>query len=247
MVAGRAGRHDEAMSTVTTASAPLQIDWDDAQPPGRVTVRPRTGLTSKRTWGELAYALVDLAPSIFFFAALVALLTAGIGLTVVYVGIGVLMAALLLARLGGALQVVLARSLLGMPVLLPGRFRRRSPGLAGLVGSVLRDGAAWRAVAYFLIKIALAPVTFAMAIGLYAWAFGAVTYPAWRGYLPAQLGTDGAWHRGTQLWNGYFVDTWPAMALLAAVGLAVLLAAPHLLRAVVAIDRRLIGALLARR
>ena len=238
------------MSTVTPASAPLHIDWPE-QPhpdrPGRVTLRPRTGLTARRTWGELAYALVDLGPAIFFFAALVTLLTAGIGLTVVYVGIGVIMAALLLARVGGAIQVGLARSLLGMPAALPGPFRRTGPGFAGMLGAVLKDAAAWRTVAYFMVKIVLAPVTFTVALALYAWGFGAITYPAWRGYLPAQLGADGVWHHGTQLWNGYFVDTWPAMAAFALIGVLVLLAAPRLVRALVSVDRRLIDCLLARR
>jgi len=240
----------DRMSTVTPASAPLHIEWQEApypDEPGRVTVRPRTGLTSRRTWGELAYALADLAPAVFFFSALVTLLTAGIGLTIVYVGIGVIMAALLLARAGGAIQVGLARSLLGMPVLLPGPFRRTGPGFAGMLGAVLKDAAAWRAVVYFMVKIVLAPVTFAVALALYAWGFGAITYPAWRQYLPAQLGADGAWHHGTQLWTGDFIDTWPTMVVFASIGLVVLLAAPHAVRALVSVDRRLIDGLLARR
>lgn len=249
------------MNTVTASSPPLRIDWDDAPDPaaapartphtpthaGRVTVRPRTGLTSPASWRELAYAVLDLAPAVFFFAALVTLLTAGAGLTVVYVGIPVIIAALLLARLGGAMQIGLARSLLDAPVLVPGPFRRRSPGFAGLIGAVLADGAAWRAVGYFLIKIVLAPITFTVAVALYAWGLGAVTYPAWRPFLPAQLGSDRMWHHGTQLWNGYFIDTWPAMAAFAAVGLLVLLAAPHVLRWFVTADRLLIGGLLGRR
>ncbi len=252
MVAIPSGRDHGLMSTVTASSPPLRIDWQDSPPPredgpGRVTVRPRTGLTSRRTWGELTYALVDLAPSVFFFVVLVTLLATGIGLTVVYVGVGLILVALLLARLGGALQASIARPLLGMPVLLPGPFRRRSPGFAGLIGSVLADAAAWRAAGYFGIKIVLAPVTFGVAVGLYGWGFGAVTYPVWRSYLPAQLGSDRMWHRGAQLWNGHIVDTWPAMALLAALGLAVLLAAPHVLRAFLTADRLLIAGLLARR
>jgi hypothetical protein len=246
------------MSTVTASSPPLQIGWEAASPaapsttpqpggPGRVTVRARTGLTAKRTWGELVYALIDLAPAVFFFAALVTLITAGAGLVVVYVGIPVIMLALLLARLGCAVQLGLARSLLGMSALPPGPLRRRSRGIGGLVGAVLRDAAAWRAVLYFGLKIVLAPMTFTVAVALYAWGFGAVTYPVWRSFLPGQLGDDGLWHHGTQLWNGYFVDTWPAVGLFAAVGLLVLLAAPHVLRWFVTVDRLLIAALLDRR
>lgn len=249
----------DRMDTVTASTPPLQIGWayaDDKaaagraarhEPAGRVTLRRRTGLTSPASWRELCYAVIDLVPAVALFCAIVTLLSAGAGLLVVYVGVPVLMAGLLLARLGGVVQVGLARSLLGLPVMLPGPPRRRAPGIAGLVRAVLTDGAAWRAVAYFLVKIGLAPVTFAVAVFMYAWGLGAVTYPVWRPFLPARSGIDGAWHRGAQLWSGQFVDTWPTMAIFAAIGLLVLLAAPHVVRWFLTIDRLLVTALLARR
>jgi hypothetical protein len=215
--------------------------------PGRVTVSPHRGILSPASWGELVYAVVDLVPAVAFFAAIIALLTAGTGLLVIYVGIPVLMAALVVARLGGALQVGLARSLLGTPVLPPGSFHRRSPGPAGLIGAVLRDGAAWRAVLYFLIKIWLAPATFAVAVALYSYGLGTVTYPLWRPFLPAQQAADGTWHSGAQLWNGAFIDSWPGMTTLAVTGLLVLLTAPYIVRGFVTADRLLIGSLLGRR
>ena len=237
----------DGVSTMTTAARRTTDDPTRRGDRGRVTIRPRSGLTSAASWRELLYAVIDLAPAIALFAAVVALLAAGAGLMVVYVGVPVVMAALLVARLGGALQIALARSLLATPVLPPGPFRRRGPGVVGLVRTVLADAAAWRAVCYFLIKILLAPVTFAVAVALYAWGLGAVTYPVWRRYLPAQLGGDGRWHHGARLWDGHVVDTWPAMAVFAAVGLAVLLAAPHVLRWFLAADRLLIAGLLGRR
>ena len=46
---------------------------------------PRTGLRSYRSWAELVYAVVDLAPAIAFFVLIVTLMSVGIGLAVIYV------------------------------------------------------------------------------------------------------------------------------------------------------------------
>lgn len=252
--AGRTGQHEVMNSYAPAADHVVTArhtctghpaGFDDGI--GRVTVRPHRGILSPASWGELAYAVIDLVPAVVFFSTILTLLAAGAGLLVIYLGIPVLMLALLVARFGGALQVGLARSLLGTPVLLPGPFHRRSPGAKGLIGAVLRDAAAWRAVLYFLIKIVLAPVTFTVAVALYSWGLGAVTYPVWRPFLPAQQAADGTWHSGAQMWNDFFIDTWPRMAVFGMLGLLVLLAAPYLLRAFVTADRLLIGSLLGRR
>ena len=257
--AGRTGQHGVMNSYAPAADHPVTERFVTDQHTytgypagfgdgtGRVTVRRHRGILSPASWGELVYAVIDLLPAVVFFAAILTLLAAGAGMLVIYLGIPVLMLALLVARFGGALQVGLARSLLGTPVLLPGPFQRRSPGAKGLIGAVLRDGAAWRAVLYFLIKIVLAPVTFTMAVALYSWGLGAVTYPVWRPFLPAQQAADGTWHSGAQMWNDFFVDTWPRMAVFGVVGLLVLLAAPYILRGFVTADRLLIGSLLCRR
>ena len=68
----------------------------------------RGGIFSPRTWAEALYAVVDLAPTIAFFVVIVTLLSVGIGLTVIYVGIPILMLALIIARLGGIVQIGLA-------------------------------------------------------------------------------------------------------------------------------------------
>lgn len=70
------------------------------------------------------------------------------------------------------------------------------------------------------------------------WAsgLGAVTYPAWRPFLPCQTGTDGACHRGSNFSAGYFIDTPFRIAYFAVAGLALVLAAPWVTRAIVRID-----------
>jgi len=207
----------------------------------------RVGLTSPRAWAELVYAVIDLVPAIAFFVLVITLLALGIGLAVIYVGVLILVLALLVARFGGLVQRSLALALLDLPADAPGWTRPRRPGPIAAIGAVLRDPVGWRAVAYFTIKIVLAPLTFSLAVGLYSAGLGAVTYPIWRPYLPEQVAGDGSTHRGTQLWPDFFIDTWPAMVVFGLVGLGVLWCAPRVVAFLTTIDRLLIVSLLGPR
>lgn len=211
-----------------------------------ISVHRHRGLFSGATWRELLYAIIDLPLTIAFFTISVVLLTVGVGLTVIYVGIPIVMVGIAFALGGGALYRDLGRKLLDLPVLSPGRRVRRHSGVTGLVRDTVTDSAAWRAVSYLLIKIVLAPVTFALAVSFYS-GFGMVTYPIWRPFLPAELGSDGQWHHGAQIWSGMYIDTWPLMAMYVAIGLAMVLLAPHVVRWVLGADRHLITALLGDR
>lgn len=212
--------------------------------------RPRTspvGLTSPRSWAELVYAVVDLAPAIAFFVIVITLLAVGIGLAVIYVGVLILVLALLVARFGCLVQRSLALALLDLPVDAPDWTQPRRPGPIAAIGAVLRDPDGWRAVAYFCIKIVLAPLTFSMAVGVYSAGLGAVTYPLWRVWLPAEVAPDGSVHQGAQLWPGWFIDTWPAMIVYGLLGLGVLWCAPRVVAFLTTIDRVLIVSLLGPR
>jgi hypothetical protein len=202
------------------------------------------GLTSPRAWAELVYAVVDLAPAIAFFVLVITLLAVGIGLAVIYVGVLIVVLALLAARFGGLVQRSLADALLDLPTTAPEWATPRRPGPIAAIGAVLRDPAHWRAVAYFCIKIVLAPLTFSVAVAFYSAGLGAVTYPAWRLWLPAEIGADGAMHRGAELWPGFFIDTWPAMIAYALLGLGVLWCAPRVVGFLTTVDRILIVSLL---
>jgi len=205
------------------------------------------GLTCARSWAELVYAVVDLAPAIAFFCTVITLFAVGLGLAVIYVGIPILVLALLVARFGGLVQRSLALVLLGLPAQAPEWPRPGRGGPVAAIGAVLRDPANWRAVGYLCIKIVLAPLTFSVAVAFYGYGLGALTYPIWRPYLPEQVAWDGSVHRGTQLWPNFFVDTWPGMVVLGLLGLGVLWCAPRVVTFLTTIDRMLIVSLLARR
>jgi hypothetical protein len=223
-----------------------EFAWPDVTKPSRPAAGPpRAGLLSARSWGELLYAVVDLAPAIVFFVAIITLLSVGVGLAIIYVGVPIIALALLVARLGGLVQRSMALALLDLPSDSPGWAAPRRSGPISALGALLRDAGSWRAVAYFIIKMALAPVTFAVAVGFYAYGAGMVTFTLWRPFLSAELAPDGSMYRGELWWPNFLVDTWPGMVVLALLGLGVLWCAPRVVRFLTTIDRMLIVSLLA--
>ena len=85
--------------------------------------------------------MLDLAPSIAFFVAIVTLLAVVTGLAIVYVGVPILALGLLVAQLGGLVQRSLALALLDLPGNSPGWTQPRRPGPVSALGALLRDSA----------------------------------------------------------------------------------------------------------
>jgi hypothetical protein len=219
--------------------------WPTTSEPPMPARPPRAGLRSPRSWAELLYAVVDLAPAIAFFVLIVTLLSVGIGLAVIYVGVLILALGLLAARFGGLVQRALALALLDLPTAAPAWAAPHRPGPISALAAVLRDPANWRATAYFVIKIVLAPVTFGIAVGMYGYGLGAISYSLWRPCLPEVMASDGTLHRGEQWWPDFFVDGWLSMTVLALLGLGVLWCAPRAVSFLTTFDRILIGSLLS--
>jgi len=161
---------------------------------------------------------------------------------------GLLLAVVLATRIArrlGAVHRRLAARLLGTPVAAPPP-PRSARGPLGRLAGWLDDGPGWRAVAYLAVKL---PLALLEAYAVFCWAGGLVnlTYPFWWGLfrnhppgvtlspVPAATPFPG---RLLQ------VATFPGTLLVLAVGLAMVLAAPWVTRAVVAADRRLLVALL---
>lgn len=216
----------------------------DPPRPVQLTRPPRNGLRSPRSWAELLYAVLDLAPAIAFFVVIVTLMSVGLGLVIIYIGVPIMALALLVARLGGLVQRSLALALLDLPSTAPAWAQPHRPGPISALGAVFRDPAGWRAIAYFMIKIVLAPVTFGVAVGLYAYGVGALTYSLWRPFLPEVMASDGSLHRGDQLWPDFFIDGWASMTVLALIGAGVLWCAPRVVAFLTTVDRVLISSLL---
>ena len=151
------------------------------------------------------------------------------------------------ARRLGAVHRRLAARLLGTPVAPPPPLdRSQARGRLGWLTAGLGDGPGWRALAYQAVKLPLA-VLEAWAVLWWAGGLANLTYPFWWGLFrnrppgvtldPVPVLTP---FPGRTLQVATFGGTFLALA----VGLAMVLAAPWVTRAVVAVDRRLLVALL---
>ncbi|GAA2482156.1 sensor histidine kinase [Winogradskya humida] len=187
---------------------------------------------------QLVYVLLGLPVGLFGLAYVVFTIVAGSALSLTVVGLPLLGAAVRGARRLGALHHSLARRLIGMPGAAPAA-PRSAAGFTDWVTIGLTDRAGWQAAAYLLLKAPIAVLTAAVTFLFYGYGFAALTYPAWWQLVPVQDG-----HAGLPLPGDVYLDTWPRVALVAVAGVALLLTAPFALRAVVAVDRLAIIALL---
>ncbi len=98
------------------------------------------------------------------------------------------------------------------------------------------------------IKIVLAPLTFGVAVGFYAYGLGALTYSLWRPFLPEEMASDGSLHRGRSVVAGLLrrqLGQHDACWRWSALG--VLWCAPRVVAFLTTIDRVLIATLLCAR
>lgn len=203
-----------------------------------------TVLFTRRAWSELAYALLGLPLGIAGFVFTVVSLSVSGGLMVTFVGLPLLAATGLGSRWFGFGVRELANSMVGTDTPPPAPFRAK-PGLFGWLGACLKDGTAWRARLYLLLKLPMGIAEFVTAVVCYSYGLGGVTYWIWRPFLPCNGDSpDGRCHRGAQFGSSYTLDTPGRIAYTAVIGLAVLLIAPWLVRLVVSIDTLLIAGLL---
>ena len=145
----------------------------------------------------------------------------------------------------------LAGWLLGARVAAPPAFRP-GHGVLGRLDARLRDGTAWRAVAYVLLKLPAAALE-GFAVYVAAVGLADLTYPLWwplfRNHPPGtRLSPVGVLNPLTA-GNGmlFRISSYPGTFAAFAVGAAAVLAAPWVARAAVAADRWLIRGLLGPR
>jgi signal transduction histidine kinase len=200
-------------------------------------------LFARRTWSELLYALLGLPLGIAGFTFTVTTLSVSAGMLVTFVGLPLLAATGLASRWAGYGLRELANSLTGAGIAAPAPFRAR-PGLFGWIGSCLKDGTAWRARLYLVLKFPLGIASFVTAVTFYSYGLGGVTYWFWRPFLPCNDTSDGICHRGAHFTDSYQLETPPRIALVAVTGALLLLLAPWVVRAVVGVDKLAARALL---
>ncbi|MER5987167.1 sensor domain-containing protein [Streptomyces sp. NPDC001787] len=196
-----------------------------------------------RAWRELLYLVLSLPISITLFALSITMISMGFGLLITFLGIPVLAVGLAMCRGFGALERVRARGLLKLDVASPAPARGKTGGMMSWVGAVLKSGVSWRHLLYSLLHFPWAIFAFVVAITFWSVGWTMFTYPLWHWVFPAYTGAGGIQLYGDDN-HQIYLDSPYELAVTSAIGLAVVLVTPWVVRGLVSVDRLLVSGLL---
>jgi signal transduction histidine kinase len=117
-----------------------------------------------QTWMNVVYLLLAFPTGLAYFIVLVVGITLGASLAILLIGLVILLATLAAWRAMAALERILARGLLGVPI-APMVDRRGLP-IAEQIRRWLRDPVTWKSLVFVALKFPLGIVSFAAVVGL---------------------------------------------------------------------------------
>ena len=123
---------------------------------GRALLVPIAPLWSTRTWLSAVYLALALAIGFAEFLVLVIGGAIGIGLSIVWIGLPILVLLLALSRSIAAFDRGLANSLLGVEIEAPSAARRFDGSIWRRLGQLVRSPSTWRALIWLAIRFPLA-------------------------------------------------------------------------------------------
>ncbi|MGH3323603.1 MAG: sensor histidine kinase [Streptomyces sp.] len=206
-----------------------------------------------RAWCELLYAVSGLPIAIVTFAYAITVISASAGLLVTFLGVPLLAAGLVGCRAIGRLERARARGLLRLEVAEPEPVRalQRRKGFMPWVGALLRSGASWRHLLYTVLHFPWALFSFVVSVVFTTVGWALLLYPAWHWVFPRYLnepgmqwGPDGLTVHGTTGTGGRYLDSPPELAITIAIGFALVLLTPWLVRGLNQVDRLMVTGLL---
>ncbi|MFB7370426.1 sensor histidine kinase [Streptomyces sp. NPDC056222] len=196
-----------------------------------------------RTWREFGYLVLGLPLSVVYFSLSIALVSAGAGLLITFLGIPVLAGALAMCRGFGAVERARARGLLGLDVAAPEPARGRTGGAMSWMGATLKSGASWRHLLYAILHMPWAIFAFTVSVAFWMYGWALFTYPLWQWVFPVYAGQDGIQLYGDRT-HAFYLDSPFEIAVTSAIGLLFVLAGPWLIRSLAAVDRLMVSGLL---
>jgi signal transduction histidine kinase len=186
-----------------------------------------------RTWKATLQAVLDLPFGIAWFTVIVTGLSVGFGTLITLIGIPILLLLLLFSRVLSAVERARGRLLLDVDVASPFQSLSVPGGLWPRIKTLLSDAAAWKALAFGAVLFPVGIVWFTVAVTVWSVALAGITYPTYGWALPR---SDGDLFAGDIAFVANIVYFF--------LGLVVLVAAPHIMRGMAAIDRALVRGLL---
>ena len=110
-------------------------------------------VTRGQTWLNLGYNVLAFPTGLAYFIVLVVGISLGVGLAIVIIGLGILLATLATWRGMAALERGLARGMLGVPI--PPAADRRDLPFIERVQRWLRDPVTWKSLVFVALKFPL--------------------------------------------------------------------------------------------
>ncbi|KAA0018974.1 sensor histidine kinase [Antrihabitans cavernicola] len=197
-----------------------------------------------RTWRELAYLLVGLVLGTLGIAYLWLGFGAGLFFAITLVGIPVLAGTILGGRVWGHIYRWLCEYLLQSPVEVPAPFRPK-PGFFNFIKAGLTDRVGWRGILYLVAKSVIGVVlAYFVLLFVVISAFVAISPIPWWLANPQNIDSNGVAHHSLVQFGDMYIETWPATLAFAALGVVCVFLAPWPVRALVALDKALVHALL---
>jgi signal transduction histidine kinase len=196
-----------------------------------------------RTWREFGHLVLGLPLSCVYFALSIAMVSAGAGLLITFLGIPVLAGGLALCRGFGAVERARARGLLGLDVAAPEPVRGRTGGAMSWMGAMLKSGASWRHLLYAILHMPWAVFAFTVSVAFWVYGWALFTYPLWQWVFPMYAGQDGIQLYGDRT-HAFYLDSPFEIAVTSVVGLLFVLAGPWIIRSLTAVDRLMVSGLL---
>ncbi|PPJ00244.1 sensor histidine kinase [Nocardia nova] len=222
----------EAM-TETLAEPTLVLDRPDSRPTAGSVLRAILRAPFQaRTWKELAYLVVAAILGCLVLAYLFVGYGVGLYSSILIIGAPLLAGVLLGGRIWGRVYRAVGAALLSADLPAPPNFAAR-PGLVGWFRSVFTDRTAWRALAFLVAEAVLGVfVGYVVLTVIAVTVFTAISPVPWAVFHPVNVDPQGREHHSMAQFGDYYIDTWPRVLGLAALGVIGCFLLPWLVRAV---------------
>ncbi|MEV0249465.1 sensor domain-containing protein [Nocardia sp. NPDC050712] len=198
-----------------------------------------------RTWKEFAYLLAVFVLGLVAVTYLFFGVGGGLFVSLTIIGIPLLALVLLGGRPWAWVYRQLCRTLLDTPVESPPPFVRQ-PGAFGFLKSAFTDRPSWRAMAFLVVQVPLGIAVGYLALVVVAMTvFVAISPIIWGVFQPVNADENGVERHSMMQFGSYYIDTWPRVLGVGAIGVLLCFALPWLLRGLCLVHRALTVTLLS--
>mgnify|MGYP000091377830 FL=1 len=193
-------------------------------------------VTDTQTYRNLLYLVLAFPLGLFYYTVLMLGLTLGLGLSILVVGLGILLATVIGLRYIAAFERGLANRLLGTAIADPDDLERAGEGTVATAKAYLRASSTWRGLGFVLVKFWLGILAFVLLVSLLGTGIELAVLP---------LYPEGVFNVQVAGWRvAASIETTTQRALAVPAGVVLVLLAFHVLNAVARVNASIASSLL---